>query len=284
MTLINRQVEHKAFGKGNVVEQSGSSIEVHFQAGNKKFIYPEAFSKFLTLTDPNTAASVQSLILQNKEDSRQESLDHEKERVLRRQRHQLIMQRTGLMKKTKLHPSAQAAFQCEPSEREEIFTEWRVFTGVVKNGRGEGQSKQPTRLHQNSACLLTAKDPDMSEADRYILGVYMVGETFTGMLCTDGYVTAHSTHRLQLSEQDSKEMLFWNYYVNEKYPSHMTWNTGKYRYFDNLWMARILQDIVSLKTDPEEQKQAQSFLDYYCEINRIDKKQIPEANGALARI
>ena len=41
----------------------------------------------------------------------------------------------------------------------------------------------------------------------------------------------------------------------------MAWSTGKYRYFDNLWMAQILLDIISIKTDPKEQELAQQKAD-----------------------
>ena len=43
----------------------------------------------------------------------------------------------------------------------------------------------------------------------------------------------------------------------------MVWNTGKYRYFDNSWMAQILLDIVSLKSDSNEREQAQQFLNIF---------------------
>lgn len=64
----------------------------------------------------------------------------------------------------------------------------------------------------------------------------------------------------------------------------MTWNTGRHRYFDNVWMAQILRDIVSLKENPEEQENAQQFFEYFCQMNRIKKEEIPEPNGALMRI
>lgn len=61
----------------------------------------------------------------------------------------------------------------------------------------------------------------------------------------------------------------------------MTWNTGKYRYFDNEWMAQILMDMVSLKRDTEERELTQSFFDHFCKMNQINKETLPEPNGAL---
>lgn len=76
-------------------------------------------------------------------------------------------------------------------------------------------------------------------------------------------------------------MLFWNYYVNKNYPHRTTWNSGKFRYFDNVWTAQILKDIIELKTDEVQIKEAKNFLEYFCQMNALDMENIPEANGAL---
>lgn len=63
----------------------------------------------------------------------------------------------------------------------------------------------------------------------------------------------------------------------------MSWNSGKYRYFDNLWMAQILRTIISLKTDPQEKELAQQFFKHYCKMNQITASELPEHNGTLLR-
>ena len=112
----------------------------------------------------------------------------------------------------------------------------------------------------------------------------MVNEDFIGKLCEDGYIPAHSKYRLQLTEQESNQLLFWEYYVNEKSPQKMTWNSGKHRYFDNTWMAQILLRIVSLKTDPKEKEIANQFFKYFCKRNNITAQELPKPNGTLMRI
>ena len=208
----------------------------------------------------------------------------EEEKKLQRKEQQLRLEHEKLMKNHKLHPESQMVFWCDTEEQNRSFTEWKVFTGVIKSGDNKGKPNKPIRLHQNSVCLLTARDSSMPEKDRRILGVYMVNEDFIGKLCEDGYIPAHSEYRLQLTEQESDQMLFWKYYVNEKSPHKMTWNTGKYRYFNNEWMAQILLDIVSLKSDTQEQELAQHFFEHFCRMNQIMKEELPEPNGALMRI
>ena len=185
------------------------------------------------------------------------------------------------MKNYKLHPESQLVFWCDEEEKNKAFSEWKVFSGVIKSGNNIGKPKKPIRLHQNSAVLLTSIDSDQPEKNRRILGVYMVDENFVGKICEDGYIPAHSKYRLQLSEQEAEQMLFWHYYTNEKAPHKMTWNTGKHRYFDNLWMAQILSDIITLKSDPNEKALAQQFFTHFCKINKIAVQDIPKPNGAL---
>lgn len=188
------------------------------------------------------------------------------------------------MKNHKLHPESQMVFWCDTEEKNSSFSEWEVFSGVLKSGNNKGKPNKPSRLHQNSAVLLTAIDSGMPEKDRRILGVYMVNEDFIGKLCIDGNIPAHSKYRIQLTEQESDQLLFWKYYINEKFPEKMTWNTGKYRYFKNLWMAQILLDIVSLKSDPNERELAQQFFKHFCKMNQITAQELPKPNGALMRI
>ena len=194
------------------------------------------------------------------------------------------MEYEKLMKNHKLHPESQMVFWCDTDEQNSSFSEWKVFSGAIKSGNNKGKPNKPIRLHQNSAVLLTAIDSGMPEKDRRILGVYMVNEGFVGKLCEDGNIPAHTKYRLQLTEQESDQMLFWEYYVNEKFPKKMSWNTGKYRYFDNSWMAQILHDIVSLKSDPKERELAQQFFEHFCKMNQITEQELPKPNGALMRI
>ena len=79
-------------------------------------------------------------------------------------------------------------------------------------------------------------------------------------------------------------MFFWKYYINERYPHKITWNTGRHRYFKNMWMAKILRDIVSMKEKgSEEQKHVEDFYNYFCQTNRINIEELPEPGGALTQ-
>ncbi len=51
MDLIGCEVIHKSFGNGSVVEQSDEYITIKFLIGIKKFLYPDVFENFMTITN-----------------------------------------------------------------------------------------------------------------------------------------------------------------------------------------------------------------------------------------
>lgn len=277
MNLINKKVTHKVFGEGNIIEQDDSIITIDFDKDLKKFVYPDAFQSFITLNDEKIAEVFEEVFLKRmkEEEARKERLEEE-----RRQR-ALEQERRDLLKNHKIHESSQIVFWLDEEEQENVFTEWQMFTGKVQSGKSKGQPNRAVRLRPNSAGLLTVRESDQEETERRIIGLYMVAETFSGQLSEDGIVPAHSEFRIELSEKEADQMLFWNYYLNKNYPDRTAWNSGKYRYFDNVWTAQILKDIIALKTDEEEIKHVQSFLQYFCKMNVIDIDDIPEASGAL---
>lgn len=284
MNLINQEVTHKSFGRGSVVKHNDSIIEIHFKTENKKFVFPDAFGEHLKLHDKKAANSLKKVIQKIEIEQEKEEQAKAQKIKLQRKEQQLRLEHEKLMKNHKLHPQSQMVFWCDDEEQSNFSKEWKVFTGEVKSGVNKGKPSKPTRLYQNSVCLLTARDSNIPEKDRRILGLYMVNEDFIGKFCEDGYIPAHSEYRLKLTEEESDRMLFWKYYVNEKFPHRMTWNTGKYRYFDNVWMAQILLDIVSLKSETQERELAQNFFEYFCKINQIREEELPEPNGALMRV
>ena len=261
-------------------------IEIHFASENKKFVFPDVFGKHLKLHDKSVANSLEKII-QKKETERNEEewkRKRKRKKTNNEKNQELRLEHEKLMKNHKLHPESQMVFWCDTEEQNSSFSEWKVFSGVIKSGNNKGSQTNPSACIKIALSLLTAIDSSMPEKERRILGVYMVNEDFIGKICEDGYIPAHSKYRLQLTEQESDQMLFWKYYVNEKSPHKMTWNTGKYRYFDNAWMAQILLDIVSLKSDPKERELAQQFFEHFCKMNQITDQELPKPNGALMRI
>lgn len=280
MNLVNKDVIHKTFGKGSVINYDDSYINISFKSGDKKFTFPDAFRKYITFVDQKATILVNKKIEKKEEKLKQEELILKKEMALEKER-QNILNQNKLIKSNKAHSKIQSVFWCETDEVDEIFKEWKVFIGDIKSGSKKGQPRKLTRMNQNSACLITTRNSDTKEEDRQILGVFMANEYFDGKLCEDGYIIAHSDYRLHLSKEESEGMLFWNYYSDNNSCNKTIWRSGRHRYFDNIWMAQILRDIVILREESKEREYAQAFLEYFCKINFINQNEIPIANGAL---
>lgn len=277
LNLLNEKVTHNVFGKGKIVNQDESIITINFNENIKKFVYPDAFGTFISLKDKDTAESLKKII--SKKEMEEKAL--EKKREEKKKQEALEQQRIQQIKDHKIHESSQIAFWLDENEQQNIFTDWQVSTGKIQSGPNKGQPNRAARLRPNSAALLTARGKNQAETERQILGLYMVNETFAGNLSEDGMVPAHADFKIKLTDQEAEKMLFWNYYKSKNYPHRTTWNSGKYRYFDNVWTAQILKDIIALKTDEEEIKEIKNFLEYFSKMNLLDIDNIPEACGAL---
>ena len=277
MNLINEQITHTVFGEGHIVAQDASIITVDFVEDTKKFVYPDAFRTFITLNNQDTAKSLNKII--SKREVEEKALAEKRE--AEKEQRALERQRREMLENHKIHESSQIVFWLDKEEQQNVFTDWEAFTGEVQSGKNKGQPNKAARLGPNSAGLLTVRKSDQPETERRILGLYMVKETFSGNLNEDGMVPAHEDFRIELTDQEADKMLFWNYYINQNYPLRTTWNSGKYRYFDNVWTAQILTDIIALRTDEEQIKEAKDFLEHFCLMNVLDMENIPEASGAL---
>lgn len=282
MNLVNKKVVHGTFGKGNIISCDEDYVEIDFESGTKKFVFPDVFGKYMTIADEKASELVKKEIKKSEAESEKEALKIKEENMLARERRQALAQKKGIQS-GKANPELQSVFWCDSEEEEEIFTRWSVFVGEIKSGAKKGEPRRLARMNHKSACLITKRDSDMEEEDRQILGVFMAGENFNGKLNEDGYIAAHPQYRLRLSEEESQKMLFWNYYKDKKFPARMTWNSGKQRYFDNLWMAQVLQEIVSLRAETEGQEEVQLFFEYFCKTNRINRDELPKPSGSLVQ-
>lgn len=281
MDLINKQVTHKVFGLGKVIEQNDSYIDIDFADGKKSFVFPDAFGSFLQLTDKDTNAVIQSMVKEKEAIKKKKENEIKIARDIKIKERERRLQREALIKSLKIHPSSQGAFWVDEDDIDRVFSEWKVSTGKIKSGKNEGKPNKPARLNPNSTCLLTVREKDKPEKERYIIGIYMVNEDFVGKQCDDGFIPAHNKYRIRLSQEKRVKMPFWKYYINEKYPQNITWNSGKYRYFDNICTAQILKDLIDLNGNSEEVDLLKEFLKYFCDINKLNINDIPAPNGAL---
>lgn len=71
MEIRDKTVIHPQFGKGTVRGVSDGYIAVSFPDGEKKFIFPDAFERFLAAEDPELRAEINRLLEEKREAARQ---------------------------------------------------------------------------------------------------------------------------------------------------------------------------------------------------------------------
>ena len=90
MILENLSVCHKAFGLGTVVSAQGKYMTVRFECGDKSFVYPDSFEKFLTLSDGTVSEEILA-DLSSARAAKQQILDKKNEENLRSMTHGIVI-------------------------------------------------------------------------------------------------------------------------------------------------------------------------------------------------
>lgn len=90
MVLDNLVVRHKSFGVGTVVATQGKYMTVRFEVGDKNFVYPDSFEKFLTLEDGTISAEIAE-DLARAIAQKQEIIDRKNQENLRSMMHGIVI-------------------------------------------------------------------------------------------------------------------------------------------------------------------------------------------------
>ena len=132
MQLIGQPIKHVTFGKGVVTDWNGNVITVCFSAGEKKFIYPDAFSNFLILKNADAQKKVQHLL-----DVREE----ERETELKELQAQQEMEH--MLENLKLSPQSQAVFHID-AEAHEILQPGDIpdYSGKIRGRISDLQAER----------------------------------------------------------------------------------------------------------------------------------------------
>ena len=272
MQLVGQKVTHRAFGRGVVTEvlRNGDIVTVHFNHGEKRFLYPDAFYRFLTLEDSEKQEKI------NQDYRRQHEIEE-----AQREKEREAQERRIRISSMKVTPDSQAAFHMggrSDARREDMATCLRdglAFTGRYLSGKSKGEPRLPLRLKPNSGYLLTGIPDGGEERERRIYGVYMVGEDFLGEYCRDGRLEAHAQYRLRLP--DGGALSYWKYFAQEGPVTR--WGNVPFKYFSNSIMEELLADVVKQLAGTEQAGAAAEFYQYFCRRNHLPVKGIEGREG-----
>lgn len=164
-----------------------------------------------------------------------------------------------------------------------MLTDWAAFAGMVLKGDRKNEPKKIRNVQLNSLAVLTTRKPYADESDRFVFGVFLVGDADEGSSLDAGFVQCTSEYHIELSPKEAEQIKFWNYHANDTIPERAVWGQGLYRYTNDIEAVQILRDIAKIKTNPAEKAFAEAFLAHFCQMKRIQIEDIPAPNGALMR-
>lgn len=254
MQLEGMKVSHRKFGEGKVMELREKYITVLFPQGEKKFLYPNSFKKFLTFKDKNLQTEMDNMLkrlMQEEENKRAEKLSEQ--------------ERMEEIQNMKIRPDSQAAFGFVENDKEQVFSSWSVYAGSYQSGGSKGKPKLPVRLKLNSACLLTECPKGIAEKRRRIIGAFMLQDNFASSACRDGMIQSHEKYRIRL--EDKELLLYWDYFSDGTEISK--WGNVELKYFSNTIMQKILYGMQQAIRDEKRRKEAEEFYRYFCLVNRL---------------
>lgn len=254
MQILGQGFRHISFGDGVIKDVSGRYITIGFVQGDKKFLYPDAFSDFLELKDLE-----KQKILNKKNIQQQLQKKIEKKRELEQR------ERYWKIRNMKITPNSQAVFHVDFSAAKDIIESGLISTGCYFSGNLKGKPRIPSRLKPNSVCLITGLHKDSREKNRCILGAFMVEEYFLGEYCSDGIIKSHEKYRLLLNADDA--LPFWNYFTNNRIFSH--WGNVPFKYFSNETMQDILYDMGKLLSGTKQESVFNEFYQYFSKMNGL---------------
>ena len=249
MQLTGQNVNHTAFGEGVIKGQKGNIITVEFPQGEKRFLYPDVFEQYLTMSDPAAAQKIETLL-----HSREEQKNEELQAILEEQ------ERVQRLQNFKISATSQAAFSLD---LEPLDADWSIHTGAYLSGCSKGEPRVPEKLKPNSACLLTEKGE--TEEERRIVGLFMVPEDYFGDEHPEGIVFAHPEYRIRLT--GAQTLSFWDYFRDAKRKPR--WGSTAFKYFSNKVMQHILFDLQDVLKDTDQEELAKDFYSYYNRLNRM---------------
>ena len=112
MDLKGQIVVHNSFGEGKIVEHVANHLTIAFKLGDKKFLYPDAFKKFLKAKDSEVATAIEQEIANIEAEKIriqkevEDKAERENQKVIKK-----AVTRTNKVK-FKVYPRSNVAFKC----------------------------------------------------------------------------------------------------------------------------------------------------------------------------
>lgn len=153
-----------------------------------------------------------------------------------------------------------------------MLVNWVCFAGMEEK---TGEPMSLANIQLGSLAVMTTRPvigkEEVPEEQRQIFGVFLIAK-HDEKSDIGGSATAHPIYRLELTPEESRQILFWKYYYNEGNSNLISWTYHLHRYLSDMQCCQILRDIVKvIKKDEKKKALAIELLNKFKEETGIDE-------------
>lgn len=299
MELLNLKVKHKKFGTGTIISSEDNKIIVHFPDINseKKFVYPDAFEKFLQI-DEQSAESTQQDFAKMQEQIREkqeEKRKQEEQARIKRLEEELLQDfilaenkntEKKSAKKVKIQAKKYANIAIRKDMSEIILTE--EIEKFLQSGKFsitfQDKNKEINQWAEQAKTtfgIITSVFLGDVESERVVSGIFMT-ESFQLEGEEGGTVLINKQYQLPLTLGEMQQIKFWKYYFNPEAPETVRFPGEEYCYFSDNQAAQILLKLYEVKQTEKEKQLIGQCLDYFCRVKRLDLCKLEKPEGPMA--
>lgn len=300
MELLNLKVKHRKFGEGVIISNDNDKVIVHFPDINsdKKFVYPDAFEKFLQIDDKCVEESAKQGIAKMQEEikeKQEEKKKKEEQEKIKRLEEELLQEfivanqskiekTSHKRKKVPIKKYSNIALKKDMSEAileeeaADILKEGRISITFQDKKKEINQWLDQTK---GTFGIITSVPLGENESARMISGIFMT--TSFHMESEDGgNIILNNQYKIALTLEEMKKIKFWEFYFNPEEPTAIKFSGEDYCYFSDNQAAQILLKIYEVKENEKEKQLVGACLDYFCKVKRLDLCKLEKAEGPLA--
>ena len=72
-----------------------------------------------------------------------------------------------------------------------------------------------------------------------------------------------------LLDDEQKKIKYWDYFPDKTKNKTLKWGSVEIKYFNNITMLKILEDIAESIENPERKELCNELIEYFCMLNKI---------------
>lgn len=153
MELIGLKVKHSVFGIGVITEKASNCITVEFTTKTSKFVYPDAFEKFIKAEDPVVQQAITDEINRVNSTAEQKWKAEESARKAAEARYHTAIEKSKSRQSKTLDEMFAPDYHVEKMARQPVLTYQQVETQFGIRISGFGRGINPT---ENTVVLISS--------------------------------------------------------------------------------------------------------------------------------